>query len=76
MKYLLILLIIILAIILVAAFKIYRFVKKITSPLNSMKNNVNNVDMQQQFKQEQLNDEVLYSKDNITVLKGEAKQKK
>lgn len=75
MKYFLIILLILGGIILYAWLKIRKFLKRFTSPFDNMQNNINNQTNSQQYNQEQINDEVLYSKDDVTVLKGEAKKK-
>jgi hypothetical protein len=73
LKFLLFILIIFVVFIILGAFKIFRFFRSFINPAKSVFNN--NGAVNNRPEQVTKNEEVLYSKNEVVVLKGEAKDK-
>lgn len=73
-KFFIFILVVILAFILVGAFKIMRFIKSFTNPAKTAYSDLYNQNNRQEPEYTKDN-QVIYSKDEIVVLKGEAKDK-
>lgn len=75
LKFFLFLMIIFLVFILMGAFKIMRFLKSLTNPTKTAYSDLYNRNNANQEPDYAKDNQVIYSKDEIVVLKGEAKEK-